>query len=74
MPKKTTVSAEEVVEAKGLRVDVSFDDAQLAAILEADLEPAQVRNEIGLAKVKEDEMISLEEAIQRAVAKYKAVS
>lgn len=73
MAKKSSVQTEETAEVVGLPVNVSFDDAQLALILGASLEPAQVRNEIGLALLKNKESITLEEAITRAVAKYKAV-
>lgn len=63
---EVSVSEEVVIDA----VDVSFDDQQLAKILEAGLEPAQVRNEIGLCKVHGKDKITLTEAIKRAVTKY----
>jgi len=73
MKKEKNIGEEEVVVSKEAvieTVDVSFDDQQLAQILEAGLEPAQARNEIGLCKVKGEPKITLTEAIKRAVAKY----
>lgn len=60
-----------------LSVDVAFDDGQLASILAAGLEPAQVRNEIGLVVIKKEEpqipderRLTLSEAISRAKVRY----
>jgi hypothetical protein len=54
-----------------LDVYVSFDDTQLAVIHAAGLESAQVRNELGLALVGKEKPLTLEEAILRAIPKYK---
>lgn len=63
----------EVVLSEGeLRADVSFSDEQIEALTAAGLEPAQVRNEIGLSCVKEGKGLSFEDAVARAVEKYKA--
>ena len=58
-----------------LSTDVSFDDAQIAALSEAGLEPASVRNEIGLEqlaqkKEQNEPVLSFDEALARAKVKY----
>ena len=53
-------------------VYVSWNDQQLALILAAGLEPAQVRQELGLALVGKEKAITLGEAISRATAKLSA--
>lgn len=51
-------------------IAIDWNDEQLAAILAAGLEPAQARQEIGLAHIHKEPSISLNEAIRRAKPKY----
>ena len=71
-PDAPEVVSEEVKDEPVCNADVSFDDVQIKTLSEAGLEPAQVRNECGLA-VKDSKgkgKITFSEALKRAVAKY----